>query len=296
MNNRKIIGHLLTLFTVIVWGTTFVSTKVLLQGFKPVEVLFLRFIIALIVLVAIYPQRLKIKERKREILFMGAGLCGVTLYFLLENIALTYTMASNASVIISTAPFFTAVLSHIVFKNSEKLHFNFFIGFVLAIVGICIISFSGNKFEINPIGDFLSVCAAVTWAFYSVITKKISDYGYNTIQVTRRIFVYGIIFMTPTLYFLGYSPDFSLLHNWVYTANILFLGILASAVCFITWNCGLKILGPVKTSVYIYAQPVITIIFSFIFLGERLTFVSVIGTILTLSGLVISERKQKKDC
>ncbi len=292
MNNKNIKGHLLTLFTVLIWGTTFISTKILLEYFAPVEILFIRFVIALAVLIVIYPHRLRVRNKRRELLFMGAGLCGVTLYFLLENIALTFTMASNASVIISTAPLFTAILSSFVFKG-YRLGLNFIIGFLLAITGICFISFSGSKLEINPIGDLLSISAAAVWAVYSVITKKISDYGYNTIQVTRRIFIYGLIFMIPFMPFMGFSPDLSFLHNNICLFNILFLGILASGICFITWNLGVKILGPVKTSVYIYAQPVITIIFSYLFLSERLSAASVIGTALTLAGLVISEKKNK---
>lgn len=294
MINKSITGHLLTLFTVVVWATTFVSTKVLLNGLSPIEILFIRFAIGFLILSVIYPKRLIIKERKRELLFVGAAIFGVVLYFIFENIALTYTMASNASVIVSTAPIFTALISHIVFKEEERLNICFFIGFVLAIIGICFISFGGSSLKINPEGDLLAVMAALSWAVYSVITKKISNYGYNTIQSTRRIFIYGIIIMAPLLPLFGFDPDLSLLHYNVYIFNILFLGILASGICFVTWNMGLKILGPVKTCAYIYAQPVITIVFSYIILNERLTAFSIMGAALTLAGLVLSEIKVKK--
>lgn len=294
MKNKNTVGHLYALFTVFVWGTTFISTKVLLNGFKPLEILFLRFIVALVVLTIIYPHRLVIKEHKRELLFAGAGLCGVMLYYLFENIALTYTMTSNVSVIVSTAPLFTAGFSYIFFKNKEKLHINFFIGCFISIVGICIISFSGSEMKLNPLGDFLALSAGAIWAMYSVITKKISDFGYNTIQVTRRIFIYGLLFMLPLLPFLDFNLNLNLFNNKVFLANFLFLGILASGICFVTWNCAVKILGPVKTSVYIYLQPVITIVVSFFVLSERLTFISVVGTVLTLAGLVLSEKKYSK--
>lgn len=294
MKNRNTVGHLYSLFTVFVWGTTFISTKVLLNDFKPLEILFLRFVVALVVLTIIYPHRLVIKERKRELLFAGAGLCGVTLYYLFENIALTYTMTSNVSVIVSTAPLFTAGFSYLFYKNKEKLHINFFIGCIISIAGICLISFSGNELELNPLGDFLALSAGAIWAMYSIITKKISDFGYNTIQVTRRIFIYGLLFMLPLLPFLDFNLNLSLFDNKVFLANFLFLGILASGICFVTWNCAVKILGPVKTSVYIYLQPVITIVISFFVLSERLTLVSVIGTALTLGGLVLSEKKYSK--
>lgn len=293
MDNRNTIGHISALFTVVVWGITFISTKVLLNGFKPVEILFYRFIMALVFLFILCPRILTIKEKKREVLFIGAGICGVTLYYLLENIALTYTMASNVAVIVSTVPFFTGIISRIFLKESEKLSINFFIGFILAIAGIFLISFNGSEVQINPTGDILALLAAIVWSMYSVITKKISGYGYNTIQVTRRIFIYALLFMLPLLPLFDFKFDLSPFVNKAYLVNILFLGILASAVCFVTWNYAVKILGAVKTSVYIYVQPIVTIVAAYIILGERFTPLALVGTVFTLAGLVISERKGK---
>ena len=103
MEQNKVAGHVAALLTVTIWGTTFISTKVLLQDFQPVEILFFRFVIGLLALLAVYPRRLKGTTRRQELTFAAAGLCGVCLYYLLENIALTYTMASNVGVIISVA-------------------------------------------------------------------------------------------------------------------------------------------------------------------------------------------------
>ena len=109
MGNKKTFGHLAALLTIVIWGTTFISTKILLVDFKPVEILFFRFVMGFVILLAISPKRLKTKSRKEELTFVLAGLCGICLYYLLENIALTYTLASNVGVIISVAPFFTAI-------------------------------------------------------------------------------------------------------------------------------------------------------------------------------------------
>lgn len=136
-------------------------------------------------LIAVYPKRLRIKDKKQELTFAAAGLCGICLYYLLENIALTYTMATNVGVIISVAPFFTAVLSHVFLKAEEKLKAGFFIGFIVAMAGICLISFSGSESKLNPIGDILAIASAFVWAVYSLLTRKISSYGYNTIGATR---------------------------------------------------------------------------------------------------------------
>ena len=120
MESKNSMGHLAALFTVVIWATTFVSTKVLLVDFKPVEILFFRFVMGFLVLLVIYPRRMKGVTRKQEAMFAVAGLCGVCLYYLLENIALTYTMASNVGVIGSIAPFFTAILAHLFMKSEQR--------------------------------------------------------------------------------------------------------------------------------------------------------------------------------
>ena len=291
MGNKKTIGHLAALLTIIIWGTTFISTKILLVGFQPVEILFFRFVMGFIVLLMLSPKRLKTANRKEELTFAVAGLCGICLYYLLENIALTYTLASNVGVIISVAPFFTAILAHLVIKSEEKLRLQFFTGFIVAMVGIVLISFNGQELELNPIGDLLAIVAALVWAFYSILTRKINSFGYPVILTTRRTFFYGILFMLPTLFFFDFQLDLSRFGELTYLLNILYLGLGASALCFVTWNFAVKELGAVKTSVYIYMVPVITVLTSVLILHEQVTVLASIGTILTLIGLFLSEYK-----
>ena len=153
MEQNRAAGHFSALLTILIWGTTFISTKVLLVDFQPVEILFFRFVMGLLALLVVYPHRMKGTTVKQEFTFVAAGLCGVCLYYMLENIALTYTMASNVGVIISVAPFFTAILAHLFLKQEEKLRANFFIGFVVAMAGIALISFNGSTLRLNPVGD-----------------------------------------------------------------------------------------------------------------------------------------------
>ncbi|HCT65626.1 MAG TPA: EamA family transporter [Lachnospiraceae bacterium] len=291
MESNSIKGHLFAIFTVIVWGTTFIATKILLKELTPIEILFIRFVLGFIALTLFSPKRLGFTKKAHEVLFMAAGLCGVTLYFLLENIALTYSFASNVGIIISIAPFFTAIVSHI-FLDNEKFKLNFIIGFLVAITGIVVISLNGSAvLKLNPIGDVLTILAALVWAFYSVLTKKISSLHYNTILTTRRVFFYGIIFMVPALFVMDFSPNLQLFTQPKIIFNLLYLGLGASALCFVIWNLAIRMLGPVKTSVYIYASPVVTVITSALVLHERITPIAVIGTALTLTGLIISELK-----
>lgn len=257
MENKNKTGHLCALLTIVIWGTTFISTKVLLVDFQPVEILFFRFVMGLLMLLIIYPHRLAGTSCRQEFTFAAAGFCGICLYYLLKNIALTCTMASNVGVIISVAPFFTAILSHLFLKEEGKLRANFFIGFAVAMAGIFLISFNGSKLELNPVGDLLALLAAFVWACYSILTKKISSYGYHTILTTRRVFLYGILFMIPALFLFDFHLELERFLNPMYLLNMVFLGLGASA--FI--------------------------------LHEKITGLSVVGTFLTLTGLFLSERK-----
>ena len=295
MENSKTAGHPAAIFTIVVWGTTFISTKVLLTEFKPVEILLFRFIIGYLTLLLLSPCRLKVKGRRQEMTFFLAGLSGICLYYLMENIALTYTMASNVGVIISIAPFFTAILSHLFMKSEEKMRVNFFIGFVVAMVGIVLISFNGSKLELNPVGDLLAVLAAFVWACYSILTKKIGSFGYPVILATRRTFFFGILFMIPALFFFDFKIGIKRFADVKCLLNIFYLGLGASAICFVTWNIAVKVLGAVRTSVYIYMVPVITVITSVVILKEPVTWVSAVGTVLAIVGLFISEYREKED-
>lgn len=289
--NKALTGHLTAVITVLVWGTTFISTKILLRDFLPIEILFFRFTLGYIALLIAYPHRLKLTDKKQEWFFAFAGLCGVTLYFLFENIALTYSMASNVGVVVCVSPLFIALLAHF-FLNGEKLKASFFIGFVAAIAGIILISFNGStSFKLSPLGDILAVLAAIVWAVYSILLKKLDGHGYNSIAVTRHIFFYGLIFMIPALFVFHFKFGFERFADATNLFNILFLGLAASALCFATWNFAVKLLGAVTTSVYIYIVPVVTVITSVIVLHEKITLIELLGIALTLTGLIISEGK-----
>ncbi len=224
MKNKIILGHLAALLTITVWGTTFISTKLLLTVFHPAEILFIRFVLGFLALCIAAPRRLRTADRKQELTFALAGLSGICLYYLLENIALTYTLASNVGVIISIAPFFTALLSHF-FLHTETLHVRFFAGFLTAIAGIAIISFHGSQIALNPVGDLLAVAAAFVWAVYSLLTQRIGSFGYPVLLATRRTFFYGLLFMLPTLFFFDFHPQLSALAQPAVLFNLLYLGL-----------------------------------------------------------------------
>ena len=294
MGDQKLLkGNLSALITIIVWAATFISIKLLLKDFSPIEIMLYRLVVAYLVLLAASPRFVKYNNLKEELLFFGAGLCGVTLYFIFQNTALSLTVASNVSILISISPFFTAIFSRF-FVKEEQFHSNFFVGFGVSIIGIFLISFNGNFIlKLNPVGDVLAILSAVVWAMYSLIMRRISTLNYNTIQFTRKIFFYGLLLLIPFLKLFDFQLDLSRFSSIPNLLNILFLGIGASALCYVTWNYAVSVLGAVKTSVYIYLIPIITIIISAIVLREKITLVAMLGVLLILFGLYLSGRKTK---
>lgn len=288
--NSKIKGHLAAVLCVFIWGTTFISTKILLEKLEPVEILFYRFLMGYGILWVVCPRTLKLKNQSHELYFFAAGATGVTIYYLCENIALAHTRASNVSIIASLAPFFTAVFASLLLKD-EKLKRWFLPGFIVALCGVCMVTFNGNAvMEMNPLGDFLALGGAVIWAVYSIIIRKMSSLGYSVVLTTRRIFFYGLLLMIPLLGVLGFQGNISAVQEPVYLGNLLFLGICSCALCFVIWNYAVDVLGAVVSSNYIYAVPVVTVVVSMVVLKEQITVMGIAGMVLTIVGLMISAK------
>ena len=296
MEQRALLkGHGLALFTVSVWGTTFISTKLLLAAFHPVELILLRFTLAWAVLFLMSPRPLKPTGWRQELTFMGAGLTGLTLYFLLENSALSYTLASNVGIIISAAPLFTALLLW-GFRMAPRPGVGLLAGFVIALSGITLLSLgNGEGLSADLLGNLLTVGAALSWGFYSVFTAKLRDCGYTTLQATRKVFFWGVLFTIPVWLFTGTQPQWTALTQPVMAGNLLYLGLIASAMCYVTWSRSMAIIGTTATSVYIYLTPVITMAASAWILGERITPTAILATGLILVGLWLSQRGLKNN-
>ena len=230
-----------------------------------------------------------------EALFALAGATGVTLYFFMENIALTMTSASNVGVIVAIAPLFIALIATFVTRE-ERVGVKFFAGFVMAISGIALISFTGAiAGDAGLAGCLLAVLAALAWAVYSTIGKRIAKLGLSTVATTKRTFAWGLVFMLPFLPAMGFGQGaegagLAGLLDPAMLGNLLFLGLVASATCYVMWNKAASIVGVVSVSAYLYLTPVVTVVASVIVLAEPLTWQIVLGVALTVTGLVLSER------
>lgn len=288
--NRILLFHLITALVVIIWGTTFVSTKVLIQhGLGPIEIMFYRFVLAYFCLLMVSHKRLWADNWKDEFMLILSGLTGGTFYFIAENTALGITQASNVALLVCTTPIFTALLVHWIFK--EPLRRNMIIGSIIALIGVGLVVFSGSVLlQINPLGDFLSIMAALMWAVYCLILKPLGK-KYPTAFITRKVFLYSVISLLVYFLFDPLQVKIEVLFHPVVTLNLLFLGIVASMLCFIAWNAAVKVLGPSRTANYIYVQPFSTLVLSSIILSEIITLASMIGALCIIGGVYLAEKE-----
>ena len=291
MTSKIIIGHLYAIFIIVVWGLTFVSSKILLRDFTPVEILFDRFLLATLALFVVCPKSLKFISWKVELYSALVGFFGITLYFVFENNALIYTNAANASLIVSTSPFFVGLLNY--FLDKDKPNLNFFIGFVVAIIGIFFLSFGSLSMNINPIGDLLAVGSAVVWGFYNLFVVKLQRMHISSFTITAKSFFYSVVLTLP-LMFEDYSIKADRLIEPINLINYAFLALLASSLSFFLWSKSIEYIGSMKTNVYIYGIPVVTAIGAVFILDEKFNIYSAIGMTLAIGGLVISQFKKKQ--
>ncbi len=282
---KNYIYHLIAILTVGIWGLTFISTKVLIEhGLSPQEIFLLRFLMAYLGIWFISPRKLFADNWKDELWLLWGGVTGGSFYFFTENTALEITLATNVAFIVCTAPLLTTILSLLIYKK-EKATAGLVGGSLLALAGVALVVYNGHFIlKISPLGDFLTLLAAFSWAFYSLIMKKMSG-RYRTTFITRKIFFYGILTILPA--FILHPWHFSLSGLWqpAVWMNLLFLGVLASLVCFVVWNIILKQLGTVRASNYIYLNPLFTLIGSAVLLDEQFTVMSLMGAMLILGGV-----------
>ncbi len=198
-------------------------------------------------------------------------------------------MASNVSLILCTAPLLTAFIAFL-FKKSEKIPSRLIYGSLIALIGVGFVVFNGSFIlKINPLGDVLTVLAALMWAFYGLILKML-DARYPVLFITRKVFIYGIITLLPYFLFDPIDTSWPTLIQPVVIANLLFLGLIASMLCYLLWNTAVKELGAVRTSNYIYIMPLITLITSTIIIHETITFIAIIGSALIIGGVYFAEK------
>ena len=294
---QKTVFHHLTAFMVVaIWGVTFVSTKLLLlNGLSPAHIFTLRFIMAyallLVISVTMYRHRWMAKNIKDELMMVALGVTGGSLYFLAENAAMNYTTTTNTSLIVCLCPLFASLLISI-FYRTERLRGIQIVGTILAAIGVTFVILNGRfVLHLSPRGDALAFVACLCWAVYSLLLIPASK-RYDTLFITRKVFAYGLLSILPYFALYPQMPPMSALLRLDTVLQLLFLGCIASTLCFIAWNWVVRRLGVIITTNYVYFNPVVTIVCAWIVLGERITEWFLLGTALILVGMFLSNKRR----
>lgn len=275
---------------VVIWGCTFVQTKVLINsGLRPDEIFTLRFVIAYLLMLPFAGHRLFLDNFKDEMTALLLGLFGGSLYFIVENYALAYGYCSNVSLIVCLTPLVTALIVGWRYP-AERLGKAGMVGSLVALAGMALVVFNGNfVLKLSPLGDLLSLAACLCWALYSLLIKRLGT-KYSNKLVTRKVFGYGLLTILPLVLVRGINYDIVIGGGVQVWGNVLFLGCVASLLCFLGWNWCLARLGTVRATNFLYLNPVVAILSSTIVLHERVTWIAITGALLILAGLVYIDR------
>lgn len=294
------IAHFVAFLTVCVWGTTFVWTKLLLMsGLSPANIFTLRSAIAYVLLAGFSawkhfrksPEERRARSRipwRDELMMVLLGLTGGSLYFLTENAAMLYTTATNTSLIVCSCPLFAALLIGLCYRSTDRMTVRQAVGSGVAFVGMAVVVLNGRfVLHLSPVGDALAFGACLCWAVYSLLMREMGG-RYSTLLLTRKVFFYGLLTIIPYYIVFPEWPQWSLVCRSDVMFNLLFLGCIASMVCFLTWNWCMVKLGAVRATNWVYLNPITTIVFAAIILHEPLTPWLLCGTLAILAGIKYS--------
>lgn len=291
-SRSNLLYHLVAFITVAIWGTTFVSTKVLmLNELSPAHIFTLRFCIAYVLMLCFNHKRLFAQSWQDEVKMALLGITGGSLYFMCENEAMNYTTTTNTSLIVCSCPLFATLLVRLVYRQTSRINALQLAGSILAFAGMVIVVLNGRfVLHLSPIGDALAFMACISWAVYSLLMKSVTI-KYSAAFITRKVFFYGVVTILPYYLFESEMPSLNVLARPQVIGNLLFLGCLASMVCFLTWNWCIARLGAVKATNWVYFNPITTMLFASWVLGETITPYFLMGAACILVGMYVTERK-----
>ena len=282
---------ILAVLIVAVWGSTFSATKILLiEGMSPMGIFFSRFVLGYLILLTVSRKKILANTVTDELKFLTIGILGGSLYYFLQNTALSMSQTTNVSFLLSFCPLITIVLSVIFFKD-QQISRNFCFGLMVAICGVFFVLFNGHfELHISPMGDILALLAATSWAVYSQIIRPLTT-RYSIRLMSRKVFFYGWVTALP-LFLLGpYKSDIVLMTKPEVMLNLLYMTLFASVFCYMGWNVIIQKLGPVRSASFLYLDPFFSTVFSFLFMKEVMTLSLAMGLVLILLGVLVAQNR-----
>jgi drug/metabolite transporter (DMT)-like permease len=291
---KKLLPYLEALFAVIVWGTSFIATKIAVGQISPVAVVWLRFAmgIPIILFAVIVRKQFTFPKGNEWWYFALLGFLGISFHQWLQSNGLQTAQATTTAWIVSTSPAFIAILGWLVLK--EKLNLLQAFGFVLAMLGVLTVVSKGDLSTLavgkfGTYGDFLILISAVNWAVFSILSR----YGLKTHPSTMMTFWVMTIgwLITSASFFANKSyieiPQLDS-RGWI---AMIFLGIFTTGLAYITWFDALAQLSAAQTGAFLFIEPLTSMVVASIILNEQITLISVLGGAVILVGIWMVNRQ-----
>jgi drug/metabolite transporter (DMT)-like permease len=293
MSSSKLFPYLEVSFAAIVWGASFIATKIALQDISPVTIVWLRFAMGIVVLgVAVALRNQFALPKKNEWPYFALlGFLGITFHQWLQSNGLKTSEASTTAWIVATTPVFMALLGWLVLH--ERLTGIKIIGIVLAFLGVLLVVSHGNIASISigkfgAPGDKLILVSSINWAVFSTLSRR----GLKTYSASLMIFfvmLLGWLFISIAFLAGGNYAEIPALtfRGWL---GVLFLGIFCSGLAYIAWYDALQVLSTAGTGVFLYIEPLIAMVVAFLILKEPITLASLAGGGIILFGVWLVNR------
>jgi drug/metabolite transporter (DMT)-like permease len=294
MTRKHITAYIEITFAVVVWGASFIATKVALHDLTPVTVVWLRFAIGVLILgVAARIKNQFTLPDKSDALYIGLlGFLGITFHQWLQSTGLQTVQASTTAWIVATTPVFMAVLSWLFLR--ERLAWLQIGGIFLAVLGVLMVVSKGDLHglfsgDFGPIGDILIVISAPNWAVFSILSNR----GLQKYPATRMMFFVmatGWLFTSILFFSSGNVADIGNLTP-ASLAGIAFLGIFCSGLAYIAWYDGLQALPATQVGAFLYLEPLVAVLVAWAILGESLIPIALLGGAVILLGVRLVQRR-----
>jgi drug/metabolite transporter (DMT)-like permease len=293
MAQKRIIAYIEVIFAVIVWGVSFIATKLALRDLAPVTVVWLRFAIGVIILgfATTLRHQLAIPKRKEWLYFAVLGFLGITFHQWLQSTGLLTAQASTTAWIVATTPVFMAILS-VIFLH-EKFDWLQVTGIILAVVGVLIVVSEGKingliEGHFGETGDILILISAINWAVFSILSRR----GLKTNHATQMMFfvmTFGWLFTSILFVASGNIQDIGNM-TWTSLVGIGFLGIFCSGLAYIAWYDGLQEIQASQIGAFLYIEPLVAVIVAWLILGENLLIITLLGGGIILLGVRLVQK------
>jgi drug/metabolite transporter (DMT)-like permease len=292
--SKRLITLLETLFAVVIWGCTFVATKVALKEVHPETVIVLRFAMGVIILaLGVQIRKQWQTVNRRDLLGLaGLGFLGITFHQWLQSTGMVTSAASTTAWIVATSPIFIVILGWLVLR--EKIGWLQIGGTLLATFGVLLVVTRGNLAlsnigHIGTFGDMLILISAVNWAVFSVLSRGLLKRLPSALMMFY-VMLFGWIFSAIFFFIRTGTGDISNLtaHGWL---AIVFLGIFGSGLAYIAWYDALKHLKANEAGVFLNIEPLVTMLVAFVILGEAITWASLLGGAVIILGVWLVNRK-----